>query len=189
MHSHGTKFRRQRWLRGIDRHQSWGCAFDGQPTTALPIMPLLCDMGLSLLTMQENSNFWKDRCTLMEQSLQIEVMARNWCHQSWWCAFDGQPTTALSSIPLLCDMGLSLLIMQQNSNFWTDLCTLMKQSIANISDGEELIDTKVGGVRSTDKDLRPSQLCLYWVIWALACWLCGKILTSEWIDAESRNRV
>ena len=30
----------------------------------------------------------------------------------WGCAFDGQLTTALSSVPLLCDMELSLLIMQ-----------------------------------------------------------------------------
>ena len=28
------------------------------------------------------------------------------------CAFDGKPTTVLPSVPLLCDMGLGLLIMR-----------------------------------------------------------------------------
>ena len=35
----------------------------------------------------------------------------------------------------------------------------MEQSLADIGDGEELIDTKVMGVHSTDKDLRFSQVC------------------------------
>ena len=45
----------------------------------------------------------------------------------------------------------------------------MKQSLANRSDGEELIDTNLGGVHSTDSRLQPSQLCLQLIIWALAC--------------------
>ena len=42
-----------------------------------------------------------------------------------------------------------------------------------------MIDTKFDGVHSTDNDLRPSKICLYSVIWALGCSLCGKILTLE----------
>ena len=33
----------------------------------------------------------------------------------------------------------------------------MEQSLADRDDGEEVIDTKVGGVHSTDKDLRPPK--------------------------------
>ena len=36
----------------------------------------------------------------------------------------------------------------------------MEQSLADIDDGEELIDTKLGGVHFTDNRLQPSQLCL-----------------------------
>ena len=36
----------------------------------------------------------------------------------------------------------------------------MEQSLAESGDGEELIDTKVVGVHSGDKDLRSSQVCL-----------------------------
>ena len=90
MHTHGRKFSRQRGWKGDDRHLSWRFAFDGQPITALPSMPLAFDMGHSLLIMLENSNYWTDRCTLMEQSL------------------------------------------------------------ADRGDGKEMIDTKVGGVHSTD---------------------------------------
>ena len=46
---------------------------------------------------------------------------------------------------------------------------LMEESLADRGDGEELIDAKVWFVLPTDKDLRPSQACLYCVIWALAC--------------------
>ena len=97
---HGTKYSRQRWWRGADRRQIWGCAFNGQPTTALPSMLLACDMGMCLLIMQYNSNFGTDRLTLMELSL------------------------------------------------------------ADRGDRKELIDTKVGGVRSTYSQLQPSKLCL-----------------------------
>ena len=65
----------------------------------------------------------------------------------------------------------------------------MEETLADILDGDELIDTKVEGVHWTDKDQGPSELCLYCVIWALACWLCGKFLSSERIDAHSLNKV
>ena len=45
----------------------------------------------------------------------------------------------------------------------------MGQSLADRGDGEELIDTNVGGVHATDKDLRPSKLCFLHRKWALAC--------------------
>ena len=35
----------------------------------------------------------------------------------------------------------------------------MGQSLTDIGDGEELIDTKVGGVHLTDSRIRPSQIC------------------------------
>ena len=59
-----------------------------------------------------------------------------------------------------------LLIMRQISNFRMDRCTHKEKSLADSDDGEELIDTKLGGSHSTDKRLQPSQLCM---IWALAC--------------------
>ena len=36
-----------------------------------------------------------------------------------------------------------------------NLCTLIEQSLADKGDLEELIDTKVGGVHSTDNEQRP----------------------------------
>ena len=36
----------------------------------------------------------------------------------------------------------------------------MEQSLADRGDGEELIETKVGGVHSTDSRLRPSSVPL-----------------------------
>ena len=44
----------------------------------------------------------------------------------------------------------------------------MEQSIADRSDGEELIYTKVGDVHSTDSQPQPSKVCLYCVILAIA---------------------
>ena len=94
MHTKGTKFHRQRWRRVADRHQSWGCAFDGQPTMALPIMPL-----------------WAKACWVCWKNQTLErIDAHLWnkfSRQRWWrgvdrhqgraCAFDGQPTTALQN--------------------------------------------------------------------------------------------
>ena len=45
----------------------------------------------------------------------------------------------------------------------------MEQSLADSDDGEEQMDTKVGGVHSTDGRQQPSKMCLYCVIWALVC--------------------
>ena len=47
----------------------------------------------------------------------------------------------------------------------------MEQSLAEGGDGEELVDTKFGGVHYKDKDLRSSPLCLKCNIWALVCWI------------------
>ena len=38
-----------------DRHQSWGCAFDGWPTTALSIVPLL--RGIKARVVHTNGDF------------------------------------------------------------------------------------------------------------------------------------
>ena len=65
----------------------------------------------------------------------------------------------------------------------------MEQSLADGCDGEELIDTKVGRVHLTDSQLRPSQVCPYCMLWVLAWLLCFKILTLEWIDAHSCNKL
>ena len=62
----------------------------------------------------------------------------------------------------------------------------MEQSFAERGDGEEQTDTKDGCVHSTDKEQRPSRICLYRVIWALAY---AKISSSERIDALSWNKV
>ena len=70
----------------------------------------------------------------------------------------------------------------KNPDSWTDQCKVMEKSLEDRSDGEELIDTKVGGVHLTDSQIQPCE------IWALACWLCGKILTSERIDGHSWNK-
>ena len=45
----------------------------------------------------------------------------------------------------------------------------MKQSLADRGHGEELIDTKFGGVHSTDSCLQLPQVCHLLKIWALAC--------------------
>ena len=37
-----------------------------------------------------------------------------------------------------------------------DRCTRMKQSLTDSDEGEELIDTKVGGVHTTGSQLEPS---------------------------------
>ena len=71
---------------------------------------------------------------------------------------------ALPIMPLLFNVGFSLQIMQQISNFWTDRCTLMEQSLADRVYEEELIDTKGWGVHSTDSLQQPYQLCLYWEV-------------------------
>ena len=65
----------------------------------------------------------------------------------------------------------------------------MEQSLADRGNGEELIETKGWGVQSTVKEKRDSLLCLYCVIWALACLLCGKFLTSKLIDEHSWNKL
>ena len=67
-----------------------------------------------------------------------------------------------------------------------DRCTLIERSVTVEGDGEELIDTEVGGVHLNDCQLQPSQACLYCVIWGL-CLLI--ILNSEWINAHSWNKV
>ena len=36
----------------------------------------------------------------------------------------------------------------------------MEQSLVDTGDGEKLIDTNVGGVRTTESRLQPSQVCL-----------------------------
>ena len=69
MHTHATKFNRQRLWRGTDRHQTWGCALNGQRSTVLPSIPLVHDLDSSLVIVRWNSKSWTDRCTLMEQSL------------------------------------------------------------------------------------------------------------------------
>ena len=43
----------------------------------------------------------------------------------------------------------------------------MEQSLGDQGDGEELIDTKVEGVHSTDRRQQPSQLCPYCVVWPI----------------------
>ena len=92
----------------------------------------------------------------------------------------------LRRIPLVYDMGISLLIMWY---YWTYRCPFREQALAGIGDETELIDTKIGGVLSTDSRLQPSQLCLQRTIWVLACWLCGKIPTLERIDTHAWNKV
>ena len=75
------------------------------------------------------------------------------------------------------------------SNSLTDQCTLIVQSLTESSEGENRIDTKVGGVHVTDSRLGSSQVCIYCMIWAKACWVCGESLTLELIDAHSWNNV
>ena len=57
-------------------------------------------------------------------------------------------------MPLVLDMGDILLIMRKNTNSRVNRCTLMEQSLADRDDGEKLIDTKVGGVHLTNKNLQ-----------------------------------
>ena len=136
------------------------------------------------------SKSWTDRCTHMEQSLAdrghreelIDTKLRR-------CAFDGQPTTALPSIPPGSDMDTCLLIMRYISKSWLHRCTHMEQSLADSGDGEESIHTKPGSVHFMDNRLQPSQLCLQLLIWALSCWLCSRFLNLERIDAHPWNKV
>ena len=65
----------------------------------------------------------------------------------------------------------------------------MEQSLTDRGDEEELTDTKVRGVHSTDSRLHPAQICLQCMIWAKACRVCGKYQTLELIDAHSWNKV
>ena len=65
----------------------------------------------------------------------------------------------------------------------------MEQSLADRCDGDELIDTKLGGVLSTDNRLQPSKAILQCLIWALAFLLCGKILSLDLIDEHTWNKV
>ena len=161
MHTHGTKFSRQRIWRGTDRHKSWRCAFDRQPIKALQSMPLLCDTGHSLLIMRKNSNFCTDQCILMEQSL----ADRGYVEKLIITKAGGVHSTESRQKPSkLCLYYVILLIMLENSNYWMDRCTLMEQSLADGGDGEEQIDTKAGGVYSTYSRQKPSKICLYCVI-------------------------
>ena len=114
-------------------------------------MPWLC--GKFLTSERIIGHSWK-------KVLQTDVWRGTDRHQSWACAFDGQPTTALPNMPLACDMGICLLIMREISNFSTGRCTLLEQSLAYRGDGEEMTDTKVGGVHSTDSRLQPSKVSL-----------------------------
>ena len=57
---------------------------------------------------------------------------------------------------LVYSMGVRMWSIQQQGN-GSIHTTGMK--LKNASDGEEFIDTKVGDVHWTDKDLRPSHIC------------------------------
>ena len=56
-----------------------------------------------------------------------------------------------------------------------DRWTLMEQSLADRSDAEEVVDTKLGGVHSMDNQLQLS--------------LCCKFLNLERINAHTWNNV
>ena len=114
---------------------------------------------------------------------QTEVMERSCRYLTWRCVFDGRLTTALQIMPLVYDMGTGLLIMLYITKSW-HWWKLMKQSLAYRGDGEELIDTKLGGVHSTDSRLQPSHLCLLLLICALACWLISKSGTDPLTHLE-----
>ena len=45
----------------------------------------------------------------------------------------------------------------------------MEQTLTERGDGEELINTIVGGVHLADSRLQPSYIYLYCVMWAIAC--------------------
>ena len=127
MHTHGTKFDRQKWWREADRYLSWRSAFNGQPTSALPSMPYLYCV------------IWTLACWLCGKFLTVErIDAHSW------------------------NKVLRTEVMER---IW-------------------YIDTKVGGVHTTDNRLQLSQVCLYCVIWALVCWWFYKILNHERIDAH-----
>ena len=51
-----------------------------------------------------------------------------------------------------------VLIMLYNTKSGKDRCTLVEHSLSDRGDGEEQIDTKAGGVHSTESRLQPSQL-------------------------------
>ena len=55
----------------------------------------------------------------------------------------------------------------------------MDQSLADRSDGEEVVDTKLGSVPSTDSRLQPSNLSLQ----------CMILLNLEQIDGHTWNKV
>ena len=159
MHTHETKYSSQKIWRGADRHQRWRCAFDGQPTKALRIIPLLRDIGHSLLIVRENSNFWTDRCTLMEQSLSDRVDGEELIDtkvggvhstDSWW-----HPSQVYPSHMVLIQ---SLLIIPENSNYL--MYGFMEQTLSDRGYVEELIDTNAWGVHSTDSRQKLSKLCL-----------------------------
>ena len=78
-------------------------------------------------------------------------------HQSRRCEFDGQRTTFLPIMPPASDLGTGLLILRKISISCTNQWTHMEQSLADRGDGEDLIDTKVLGVHTTDNKLQPSQ--------------------------------
>ena len=56
------------------------------------------------------------------------------------------------------------------------------KSLIDRGDGEELINTKLGGVHSTDSRLQPTQVCLQRIRWTLA--RC-KFLNLERIDGHT----
>ena len=153
MHAHGTKFSRQMLWRGVDRHQSWGCAFDGESTMALQSMPLVCWLSGNILNPERNDAYSCNKVSQTEkkesswQTLKFwvcnwrtadygppnyassvwyglkpaeyaeKIKRLNWLmhthgtkfsrqrwwrvvdgHQSWVCAFYGQPTNYVSSV-------------------------------------------------------------------------------------------
>ena len=99
-----------------------------------------------------------------------------------WRTADNSPPNYASSL----SYGM---IMRQISKSSTSRCTLMELSLADRGDGEELIDTKIGGVHLTDSWQQPSKVCLKPDIWASVCSLCGKFLNRQVIDAHSWNKV
>ena len=68
---------------------------------------------------------------------------------------------------------LQLLIWHWPAEFAAKLlthrCTHMEQSLEDKGDGEELMDSKLWGVLSTEDRLQLSQISLQLLIWALAC--------------------
>ena len=160
MHTHKTKFDRQSWWRGADRHSTWRCKFDGQPTKALPSLPPVHNMGLGC--------WLGNKIHILNGSKHTHGTKFNrqrWWkganrHQTWWSAFYGQLTTAL---PTAYDMCTDLLIRREISKSWTDRWTLTEQSRG---DGEKLIDSNLGDMHSTDSRKQPSLVCLQLTIWA-----------------------